>query len=205
MPRDPKMVDSKLRAVDETRIIMFDRSMTEEILNTTAQSVSEMSFCEVTDRYVAVNGRLDPVPERAALPQDLDVRRLNGRDSVLPCVGSGWRYAPFTVGDGGELSGCLVLSAADPPDLPQLKQLRTVAGTTGTTHARGSPRELPNESIGQLLGCNACMAPSSARRPISRPIAGRATNRGGRSGARSEASETCVNGDGDLKVAGHRQ
>lgn len=138
-------------AVDETRIIMFDRSMAEEILNTTAQSVSEMSFCEVTDRYVAVNGQLDPVPERAALPQDLDVRRLNGRDSVLPCARPGWRYALFTVGDAGELSGCLVLSAASSPDLPQLIQLRTVAGTTGRTHARGSPGELPNDSTGQLL------------------------------------------------------
>jgi len=90
----------------EARSIMFDRRMAEEILNTTALAVSEMSFCEVTDRYLAVNGQLDPVPERAALPQDLDVRRLSGRDSVLPCARPGWRYALFTVGDGGEPNGC---------------------------------------------------------------------------------------------------
>ncbi len=130
---------------------MFDRRVAEEILNAAAQAVSEMSFCEVKDRYLAVNSQLNPVPERAALPQDQDVRRLNGRDSVLPCARPGWRYALFTVGDGGELNGCLVLSAADPPDPPQLMQLRTVAETTGTTHARGSPGELPNDAIGQLL------------------------------------------------------
>jgi sugar diacid utilization regulator len=130
---------------------MFDRGAAEEILNTAAQAVSEMPFCAVEDRYLAVNGKLNPVPERTALPQDLDVRRLSGRDSVLPCARAGWRYALFTVGGGGELNGCLVLSAADPPDLPQLMQLRTVARTTGTTHAKGFPAELPNDSMGQLL------------------------------------------------------
>ena len=112
---------------------MFDRRVAEETLNRAAQAVSEMSFCEVEDRYLAVDGHLNPLPERAALPQDQAVRRLNGGDSVLPCDRSGWRYALFTVADGGELNGCLVLSAADPPDLPQLVQLRAVAG----------PRELP--------------------------------------------------------------
>ncbi|NUU31924.1 helix-turn-helix domain-containing protein [Arthrobacter sp. C9C5] len=130
---------------------MFDQRPAEEILNTAAQAVSEMSFCEVEGRYLAVNGRLSPVPERAALPLDQDVRRLNGRDSVLPCAGTGWRYALFTVSDGAELNGCLVLSAADPPDLPQLMRLRTVAGTTATAHARGSPGELPDDAIDQLL------------------------------------------------------
>jgi sugar diacid utilization regulator len=130
---------------------MFDRGAAEEILNTAAQAVSEMPFCEVEDRYLAVNGKLNPVPERTALPQDLDVRRLSGRDSVLPCARAGWRYALFTVGCGGELNGCLVLSAVDPPDLPQLMQLRTVAGTAGTTQARGSHGEQPNDSMGQLL------------------------------------------------------
>ena len=61
---------------------MIDRRVAEEILNTTAQAVSEMSFCEVKDRYLAMNGQLKPVLERAALPQDQVVRRLNGRDSV---------------------------------------------------------------------------------------------------------------------------
>ncbi len=130
---------------------MFDRRTAEGILNTAARTVSEMPFCEIEDRYLAVNGQLDPVPERAALPRDLDVRCLNGRDSVLPCVGPGWRYALFTVGDRGELNGCLVLSAASPPDLLQLIQLRTVAGTTGTTHARESPGEFRNDSIGQMI------------------------------------------------------
>jgi len=46
--------------------------------------VSDMSLCEVKDRYLAVNGQLKPVPKRAALPQDRDVRRLRGRDSALP-------------------------------------------------------------------------------------------------------------------------
>ncbi|MDP9984636.1 hypothetical protein J2W14_004063 [Pseudarthrobacter oxydans] len=86
--------------------------MAEEILNTAAQAVSGVSFCEIKDRYLAVNGQLNPVPERAALPQDQDVRRLNGRDSVLPCARPGWRYALFTVGDDAELNGCLVLSPA---------------------------------------------------------------------------------------------
>jgi hypothetical protein len=130
---------------------MFDRRVAEETLNKAAQAVSEMSFCEVKDRYLAVDGQLNPLPERAALPQDQAVRRLNGGDSVLPCARPGWRYALFTVGDGGELNGCLVLSAAAPPDLPQLVQLRAVAGTTGTAHARGSPGELPNDAIDQLL------------------------------------------------------
>jgi hypothetical protein len=133
---------------------MFDRRVAEEILETAAQAVSELSFCEVKDRYLAVNGQLNPVLERAALRQDQDVRRLNGRDSVLPCARPGWRYALFTVGDGGELNGCLVLSAADPPDLPQLMRLRTVAGTTATAQARGSPGELPelpDDAIDQLL------------------------------------------------------
>ena len=66
---------------------MFDRRVAEEILNTAAQAVSDMSFCEVKDRYLAVNGQLNPVPKRAALPQDRDVRRLHGRDSVLPSAG----------------------------------------------------------------------------------------------------------------------
>ncbi|MFF2246112.1 PucR family transcriptional regulator [Arthrobacter sp. NPDC058130] len=130
---------------------MFDQRVAEEILNTAAQAVSGMSFCEVKDRYLAVNGQLDPVPERPALPQDQDVRHLNGRDSVLPGERAGWRYALFTVAAGGELNGCLVLSAACPPDLPQLMQLRTVAGTTGRTHVRGSSGQLPNDSISQLL------------------------------------------------------
>lgn len=130
---------------------MFDRRAAEKVLNTAAQTVSDMSFCEVKDRYLAVNGQLNPVPERAALPQDQDIRRLNGRDSVLPCARPGWRYALFTVGDDAKLNGCLVLSAAAPPDLPQLTQLRTTAGTTGTTHARGSPRELANDASDQLL------------------------------------------------------
>jgi hypothetical protein len=130
---------------------MFDQRPAEEILNTAAQAVSEMSFCEVEGRYLAVNGRLSPVPERAALPQDQDVRRLNGRDSVLPCARPGWRYALFTVGDGAELNGCLVLSAADPPGLPQLVQLRTIAGTTATTHTREPPREPVNNDMDQRL------------------------------------------------------
>lgn len=130
---------------------MFDRRVPEEILNTAAQAVSEMSFCKVKDRYLAVNGQLNPVPDRAALPQDQDVRRLDGRDSVLPCARPGWRYALFTASDSGELNGCLVLSAAAPPDVPQLMQLRTVAGITATTHARGSPGEPPNDAIGQPL------------------------------------------------------
>ncbi|WP_245201323.1 MULTISPECIES: CdaR family transcriptional regulator [unclassified Arthrobacter] len=135
----------------ETRINMFDRRVAEETLNRAAQAVSEMSFCEVKDRYLAVDGQLNPHPERAALPQDQAVRRLNGGDSVLPSARSGWRYALFTVGDSGQLNGCLVLSAADPPDLPQLVQLRAVAGTTGTAHTKGSTRELPSDAIDQLL------------------------------------------------------
>jgi hypothetical protein len=130
---------------------MFDRGAAEEILNTAAQAVSEMPFCEVEDRYLAVNGKLNPVPDRTALPQDLDVRRLSGRDSVLPCERAGWRYALFTVDGGGGLNGCLVLSAPDPLDLPQLMQLRTVAKTTGKTHASSFPGELPDDSLGQLL------------------------------------------------------
>jgi hypothetical protein len=130
---------------------MFDRRMAEEVLNTAAQAVSEMPFCEVKDRYLAVNGQLNPVPERAALPQDQDVRRLNGWDSVLPYAGEGWRYALFTVGYGGELNGCLVLSAVRPPDFPQLMQLRTVPGTVGPTHARKSPGQLLSDANGQLL------------------------------------------------------
>jgi len=63
---------------------MFDRRGAEGILNTAAPAVSDMSFCEVKDRYLAVNGQLKPVPKRAALPQDRDVRRLRGRDSALP-------------------------------------------------------------------------------------------------------------------------
>jgi hypothetical protein len=135
----------------ETRINMIDRRVAEEILNTAAQAVSEMSFCEVKDRYLAMNGQLTPVLERAALPQDQDVRRLNGRDSLLPCASPGWRYALFTVGDGGELNGCLVLSAADPPDPSQLMQLRTVAGTSATAHSSGSHLKLPSDANGQLL------------------------------------------------------
>ncbi|MET1087131.1 MAG: helix-turn-helix domain-containing protein [Arthrobacter sp.] len=125
---------------------MFNRSVAEKILNTAAQAVSEMGFCEIEGRYLAVNGHLNPVPERAALPLDRDVRRLDGRDSVLPCARPGWRYALFTVDLSRELNGCLVLSAARSPGLPQLMQLRTVAGTTGMAHARGSPGELPNDA-----------------------------------------------------------
>ena len=130
---------------------MFDRLAAEEILNKAARTVSEMRFCEIDDRYLAVNGRLKPATERPALPQDQDVRRLNGRDSVLPCPRPGWRYALFTFGDGGELNGCLVLSCAGPLDLPQLMQLRRAAGTAGTIHAGGSPEELPNDATGQLI------------------------------------------------------
>ena len=67
---------------------MFDRRVAEDILNTSAQAVSDMSFCEVKDRYLAVNGQLNPVPKRAALPQDQDVRRLHGGDSVQPVSSS---------------------------------------------------------------------------------------------------------------------
>jgi hypothetical protein len=130
---------------------MTDRRVAEEILNTAAQAVSELSFCEVKDRYLAMNGQLIPVLERAALPQDQDVRRLNGRDSPLPCDRPGWRYALFTVSDGGELNGCLVLSAAAPLDLAQLIQLRTVAGKTATNHSSGSRGKVPNDANGQLL------------------------------------------------------
>jgi hypothetical protein len=133
----------------ETSINMIDRRVAEEILNTAAQAVSEMSFCEVKDRYLAMNGQLNPVLDRAALPQDQDVRRLNGRDSPLPCARPGWRYALFTLGDCGELNGCLVLSAADPPDPAQLMQLWTVAGTTGPNHFRGSPGKLPDDAGGR--------------------------------------------------------
>jgi hypothetical protein len=129
---------------------MFNQSVAEEVLNTAARAVSEMSFCEVKDRYLAVNGRFYAVPERAALPHDQDVQRLNGRDSVLPCA-AGWRYALFTAGDGGELSGCLVLSAVSPPDLPQLMQLRTVPGTTESIHSKGSPGELLDDANSHLL------------------------------------------------------
>jgi hypothetical protein len=129
---------------------MFDRLAAEEILNMAAQAVSKMRFCEIEDRYVAVEGQLNPLPERASLPVDQAVRHLNGRDAFLPGFGPGWRYALFTFGDGGELNGCLVLASADPPDLSQLMQLRTVAGTAGATQARGSARQLPNDAIGQL-------------------------------------------------------
>ncbi|AXJ11683.1 CdaR family transcriptional regulator [Arthrobacter sp. PM3] len=130
---------------------MFDRPAAEEVLNMTAQAVSKMRFCEIEDRYFAVEGQWKPVLERAALPLDQDVRRLNGRDAFLPRFGPGWRYALFTFGDGGELNGCLVLSSADPPDLSQLMQLRTVAETAGATQARGSTAQLPNGAMGQLL------------------------------------------------------
>ncbi|MFH5877339.1 PucR family transcriptional regulator [Arthrobacter sp. NA-172] len=63
----------------------FDQRLVKEALDAAAQAVSEMSFCEVKDRYVAVNGESHHVPERAALPQNQDVRRLNGRDS---CTGT---------------------------------------------------------------------------------------------------------------------
>lgn len=130
---------------------MFDRLAAEEILNAAAQAVSQMTLCEIEDRFFAVEGQLNPVPERAALPLDQDVRRLNGRDAFLPCFGPGWRYALFTFGDDGELNGCLVLSSASPPDLSQLVLLRSVAGTPGATQARGCTGDRPDDAIGQLL------------------------------------------------------
>jgi hypothetical protein len=47
---------------------MFDRRVAEENLNTAAQAVPEMSFREPRDRYLAVNGQLNPVSKSAALP-----------------------------------------------------------------------------------------------------------------------------------------
>lgn len=134
---------------------MFDRLAAEEILNAATQAVSKMNFCEIEDRFFAVEGQLNPVPERAALPLDQDVRRLNGRDAFLPRFGPGWRYALFTFGDDGELNGCLVLSSADPPELSQLVRLRRVAGTAGAAQARGSNGQRPNDAIGQLLSSDA--------------------------------------------------
>ncbi|MGF6832323.1 hypothetical protein QF015_000472 [Paenarthrobacter sp. TE4293] len=133
---------------------MIDRRAAEEFLNTAAQAVSELSFCEVKDRYVAVNGQLYPIASRATLPQDHDIRRLHGKDAVLPCEWPEWRYALFTECEG-ELNGCLVLSAPAAPEVPQLTQLRTVAGTTATTHAtvsRGEPRD---DATGQARGQDA--------------------------------------------------
>lgn len=127
---------------------MTDRRAAEEFLNTAAQAVSELSFCEVKDRYLAVDGRLNPVLARAAIPQDYDVRRLNGKDAVLPCAAPGWRYALFTVSEG-KLNGCLVLSATDPPDGPKLTQLRTIAGIAATTRATVSPGESRDDAMGQ--------------------------------------------------------
>jgi hypothetical protein len=72
---------------------MIDRRVAEEILNKAAQAVSETSFGEFNARYLAVNLELTPVLELAALTQDQEVRRLNGRASVLPCAGPSWRYA----------------------------------------------------------------------------------------------------------------
>jgi hypothetical protein len=130
---------------------VFNRSVAEESLNTAAQAVSEMGFCEIEDRYLAVNGQLSPVPKRAPLPLDRDIRRLDGRDSVLPCAKPGWRYALFTLNLSRELYGCLVLSAARSPRLTQLMQLRAVAGTTGMAHARESPGEQSTDANGQSL------------------------------------------------------
>ena len=72
---------------------MIDRRVAEEIPHKAAQAVSETSFCEFNARCLAVNLELTPVLELAALTQDQEVRRLNGRASVLPCAGPSWRYA----------------------------------------------------------------------------------------------------------------
>lgn len=151
--RSPTLVPAQkpLLLRTEVKITMFDRRLVKEVLDAAAHAVSEMSFCEITDRYVAVNGELRHVPERAASPQDQDVRRLNGRDSVLQGASAGWRYALFTAGDGGEPNGCLVLSAAAPPNPEQLMQLRTIAGTTGATYAQGPHGQLLTDAIAQLL------------------------------------------------------
>jgi hypothetical protein len=117
---------------------MFDRLMAEQSLGRAARAVSELAFCDVEDSYLAVNGQLRPSPERAAKTQDHEVGRLLGRDGVLPDSGPGWRYALFTFGNRGELSGCLVLSANSAPGPPQLTQLRALARTTATAFADGS-------------------------------------------------------------------
>ncbi|MGR0162216.1 PucR family transcriptional regulator [Paenarthrobacter nitroguajacolicus] len=127
---------------------MIDQRAAEEFLNTATQAVSELSFCEIQDRYLAVNGQLNPVLARAESPQDQDVRRLNGKDSVLPGARPGWLYALFTISDG-ELNGCLVLSADNPPDIPQLTQLRAVAGVVAAARTSESHGELPQDTPGQ--------------------------------------------------------
>ncbi|MET3905240.1 helix-turn-helix domain-containing protein [Paenarthrobacter sp. 4246] len=127
---------------------MIDRRAAEEFLNTAAQAVSELSFCEVQDRYLAVDGQLNPVLAGTAVPQDYDLRLLNGNDAVLPCATPGWRYALFTVSEG-ELNGCLVLSATEPPDGPQLTQLRKIAGMATRTGATVSPAESRDDAMGQ--------------------------------------------------------
>jgi len=123
---------------------MIEQRAAEEFLNTATQAVSEFSFCEIQDRYLAVNGQLNPVLARAASPQDQDVRRLNGKSSVLPGARPGWLYALFTT-SGGELNGCLVLSADNPPDIPQLAQLRAVAGVVAAARTPELPQDTPGQ------------------------------------------------------------
>jgi len=127
---------------------MIDRRAAEGFLNDAARAVAELSFCEVKDRYLAVDGWLNPVLARAAMPQDYEVRRLNGKDAVLTGPTPGWRYALF-IANEGELNGCLVMSATDPPDGPQLTQLRTVAGTAAATRTTASPDETRDGAMEQ--------------------------------------------------------
>lgn len=144
---------------------MFDRLAAEEIINAATQAVSKMNFCEIEDRLFAVEGQLNPVPERAALPLDQDVRRLNGRDAFLRRFGPGWRYALFTFGDDGELNGSLGLSSADPPELSQLVRLRRVPGTAGAAQARDPTG---NARMTQSVSCSLLTPWSSVFRPSRR-------------------------------------
>ncbi|MDQ1622028.1 MAG: hypothetical protein QOH19_446 [Actinomycetota bacterium] len=117
---------------------MFDGFKAVQVLTTAARAVSKLSFCDLEDSYLAVNGQLQPSPGRGGTTQDQEVGRLLCRDGVLPHSGPGWRYALFTFGPEGRLNGCLVLSARNAPGPQQLKQLRALAGTATTVLAKNT-------------------------------------------------------------------